>query len=272
MATMVFFHAHPDDECIATGGTMAKAAAEGHRVVLVTATAGELGEPTPGVLDEGEELADRRVREVEASARILGVARGELLGYRDSGMVGTDGNADPRSFWQADVGEAGRRLADLLEEEDADVLVVYDEHGTYGHPDHVQVHRVGLRAAELAGTARVFMTTMNRDHLVRQMRAARTAAQTVPEEVPDVEAMGLGVREERITHAVDVTAQLAAKKEAMRCHASQIAEGSFFLEMPDDAFAGSFGTEWFIQVGATPPAEPGPSAWAADLLTDAAGV
>src|SRR5687768_14908243 len=106
MATIVFVHAHPDDEAIATGGTMAKAAAAGHRVVLVTATKGEHGEVPDGFLPDGETLAERRIKETEAAARELGVARGEFLGYCDSGMIGTPENDDPGSFWQANLDEA----------------------------------------------------------------------------------------------------------------------------------------------------------------------
>src|SRR5579871_6794600 len=116
MATLVCFHAHPDDEAIATGGVMAKAAAEGHRVVLVVATRGERGEPQPGVLAPGEELWERRVREVADAAAILGVSRYEFLGYADSGMMGEPTNDLPDTFWQADVEEAARRLAGILAE------------------------------------------------------------------------------------------------------------------------------------------------------------
>jgi LmbE family N-acetylglucosaminyl deacetylase len=147
MATLVAFHAHPDDECIATGGVMAKAAEEGHRVVLVVATRGEHGEVADGFLADGETLAERRVQETHASAAALGVHRVEFLGYVDSGMMGTPENDLPGSFWTADVDEAAERLAAILREEGADVLTCYDEIGGYGHPDHIQVHRVGLRAA-----------------------------------------------------------------------------------------------------------------------------
>jgi LmbE family N-acetylglucosaminyl deacetylase len=149
MATAVFFHAHPDDEAIATAGTMAGLAADGHRVVLVTATRGELGEVPEGLLAPGETLADRRALELDAACSVLGVARHEYLGYGDSGMEGEDSNNDPGCFWQADVDEAAERLATILREEKADILTAYDEHGNYGHPDHVQVHRVGLRAGAL---------------------------------------------------------------------------------------------------------------------------
>jgi LmbE family N-acetylglucosaminyl deacetylase len=174
MATLVCFHAHPDDEAIATGGVMAAAADAGHRVVLVLATRGEHGEVDDGVLGEGETLAERRVLEVHAAAEILGVARVAFLDYVDSGMVGTPTNDEPGSFWSSDVEEAAQRLASVLREEQADVLTVYDAHGGYGHPDHIQVHRVGVRAAELAGTARVYEATMNRDHLKAGILAAAT--------------------------------------------------------------------------------------------------
>ena len=137
MATLVCFHAHPDDEAIATGGAMAKAAAEGHRVVLVVATRGEEGEVAPGVLGPGEPLGERRVAEVTAATAILGVHRLEFLGYRDSGMMGTPANDDPAAFWQADVDEAAGRLAALLDEERAAAVTTYDDHGVYGHPDHI---------------------------------------------------------------------------------------------------------------------------------------
>jgi LmbE family N-acetylglucosaminyl deacetylase len=249
MATAVFFHAHPDDEAIATGGTMARMAADGHRVVLITATGGELGEVPDGYLDPGETLAERRARELEAACAALGVARHEFLGYGDSGMDGEDSNNDPACFWQADVQEAAERLAAVLRAEGADVFTAYDERGNYGHPDHIQVHRVGLRAAELAGVARVFMATINRDYLLELMASADGVdLLATQEERPAVE--NLGVAEERITTAVDVSAFLDAKRRAMQAHGSQISETSFFLSMPAEAFASIWGTEWYIRVGA----------------------
>ena len=173
MATLVSFHAHPDDEAIPTGGALAKAADAGHRVVIVFATRGEHGEVAEDFLDEGEALWQRRVLECQRSAEVLGAARVEFLGFVDSGMMGTPENDAPDSFWQADVDEAAKRLAAILEEERADVLTVYDDHGIYGHPDHIQVHRVGVRAAELAGTPRVYEATVNRDADQRGMEQAR---------------------------------------------------------------------------------------------------
>lgn len=251
MATIVSFHAHPDDESIATGGTLARAASEGHRVVLVFGTRGECGEVAEGFLVDGEALGDRRSQEVERSAEALGAARVEFLGYRDSGMMDEPTNEDPDCFWQADVEEAASRLAQILSEESADVLTVYDDHGGYGHPDHIQVHRVGHRAAEMAGTPHVYESTMNRDHLRRVMEAA--AADNPEFEGPDLDDEAeFGSPESIITTTVDVTRWLAQKRASMAAHASQIPDDSFFLAMPEEAFAMAFGNEWFIRT--SPPA------------------
>jgi LmbE family N-acetylglucosaminyl deacetylase len=250
MATLVSFHAHPDDECIACGGVLRKASDEGHRVVLVVATRGECGEVPPGLLADGEELWQRRVEETHASAAILGVHRVEFLGYRDSGMMGTPANGAPGSFWTTPPDEAAKKLAAILEAERAEILTCYDEHGGYGHPDHIQVHRVGMRAAALAGTPRVFQSTINRDHVLRGMSMLAEQADI---EVPSAAgAEDFGMPESVITAAVDVTPYLDRKRRAMRAHASQISEQSFFLAMPDDAFAFAFGTEWFIRDGQGP--------------------
>ena len=249
--TLVTFHAHPDDEAIATGGSMAKAAAAGHRVVLVLATRGELGEVVEGVLNDGEALAERRVIEADAAAKILGVERVEFLGYRDSGMADDPRRHDAGSFASADVEEAAQRLAAILVEEDADVLTVYDSNGNYGHPDHIQVHHVGHRAGEIAGTPQVFEATMNHDYIVGLMREL---GDQMPEGVerPDPEDMDLGVPEAVITTKVDVTEFVDAKRAAMAAHASQIGENSFFLQMPPPVFGRAFGYEWFIHKGAEP--------------------
>jgi len=252
MAVLVSFHAHPDDEAIPTGGALAKAADAGHRVVIVFATRGEHGEVAEGFLDEGEELWQRREQECRRSAEVLGAARVEFLGFVDSGMMGTPENDAPGSFWQADVDEAAKRLAAILDEERADVLTVYDEHGVYGHPDHIQVYRVGVRAAELAGTPRVYEATANRDAIVRGLDEARAAGMEMPGDL-DPDAMDdFGVREDQITTEVDVSDYLDRKRAAMAAHASQISESSFFLAMPREFFARAFGTEWFIRRGAPP--------------------
>ena len=254
MATVVFFHAHPDDESIATGGTMAKLAQDGHRVVLVTATRGEHGEVPDGFLPPGEELWQRREKETEASARVLGVARGEFLGYVDSGMIGTPENDAPDSFWQADVEEAAERLAKILREESADVLTIYDDNGNYGHPDHIQVHRVGVRAAELAGVTRVYESTIDRDYFNDLMkRADELGMPPLAEEEGVTDGDGgieMGKPAAEITTRVDVRDQLETKRASMAAHASQIAETSFFLAMPPAAFEATWGTEWYIRRGA----------------------
>lgn len=252
MATLVCFHAHPDDESITTGGVMAKASAEGHRVVLVVATMGEHGEVADGVLAPGETLAERRVKETDASAAALGAHRVEFLGYTDSGMVDTPENDAPGSFWTADVDEAADRLAAILTEESADVLTIYDDHGGYGHPDHIQVHRVGTRAATIAGTPKVFQATINRDAVLRFVK------ELPPEEREDGELAELendplfGTPEDQITCRVDVRDFVAQKRASMRAHASQIPHDHFMSAMPDTAFRRAFGIEWFIREGEGP--------------------
>jgi LmbE family N-acetylglucosaminyl deacetylase len=254
MATMVTFHAHPDDECILAGGIMRKAADEGHRVVLVVATRGEHGEVEDGFLDDGEPLWQRRVAETLDSARILGAERTEFLGYSDSGMMGEPTNDQPGSFWTAPVEEAAERLAAILRDERADVLTVYDDNGGYGHPDHIQVHRVGMRAAALAGTPRVYQLTTNRGHMIRGMATfleqAKAAGMDIPADDADFDSMG--TPESEITAEVDVAAYVETKRAAMRAHASQISEQSMFLAMPDEAFRHAFGTEWAIRSGQGP--------------------
>lgn len=249
MATVVFFHAHPDDECMATAGTMTQLADQGHRVVLVTATDGAHGEVPDGFLDEGEDLASRRSRELQASCEILGVHRLEQWDYGDSGMVGTPDNDDPDCFWQADVEEAAAKLAALLDEEQATVLTCYDEHGNYGHPDHIQVHRVGVRAAELAGVERCFLATVNRDKVIELVKAAKDFGVDLGEQsVDDFETFG--VEQARITTEIDVSGYLDVKRRSMEAHASQIRPDTFPLFLPEDAFATAFSVEWYVRLGA----------------------
>jgi LmbE family N-acetylglucosaminyl deacetylase len=252
--TLVTFHAHPDDEAIATGGVMAQAKALGHRVVLVVATRGELGEVDDGFLDHGEDLARRRVAETHAAAEILGVDRVEFLGYHDSGMMGEPTNDAPGSFWSADVDEAAARLAAILDDERADVLTVYDERGNYGHPDHIQVHRVGHRAAAKAATPQVFEATVNRDYIQRLMTERAGELPDLPDSVdrPSPEELDLGMPEAVLTTQVDVGDYTDLKRAAMAAHASQISDNSFFLQLPPDAFRAAFGFEWFIRRGAEP--------------------
>ena len=244
-SVLVCFHAHPDDEVFTTGGVMRVAADAGHRVVLVTATDGALGEVPAGLLAEGERLVDRRRRELETSAGALGVHRLEMLGYPDSGMAGTPDNARADAFCNVDVEVAAARLARLLVEEGADVLTVYDPHGNYGHPDHIQVHVVGVRAAELAGVAHVYEATVNRDQMVRLMASnPQWAADASP---PDVSEFGLP--ESEITTVVDVRAAMAAKRLAMVAHESQVGDFGPFLAMPAEQVEAAFGQESFRRRG-----------------------
>ena len=247
MATLVFFHAHPDDEAIITGATIARATAAGHRVVLAFATRGELGELPADGLQPGETLAARRETETRTSAEILGVHGIDFLGFRDSGMAGDPTNHDPGSFWSADIDVAARRLAHTLNVEQADVLVTYDSNGGYGHPDHIRVHQVGIRAAAIARTPAVYEATINRDHFLRLVRAAR-AGGADDESVPDEDAIAaMGVPAARITTIVDGTPMIHVKRAAMAAHASQIAETSIFLGLPKEAFDLTWGSEWFIR-------------------------
>ena len=261
MATLVCFHAHPDDECLGSGGTIARASAEGHRVVLVVATDGAYGE-VPQDLQPGETLVDRRFKELTASAKVLGIARLEMLGYKDSGMTGWPQNNDPDAFINADVEMAANRLAKILQEERADAVTIYDWHGNYGHPDHIAVYKVGIRAAEIAGTPNIFQMTMNRDHF----RNLRNAVLANPEmqtdggmrdfdpDAPADDGNPIGEPDSVITHSVDVKKYCDQKREAIGCHASQTSDTSFRLNMTQEVFAQVFGTEWFVKVGETGPA------------------
>jgi LmbE family N-acetylglucosaminyl deacetylase len=269
--TLVTFHAHPDDEALLTAGTMARAAAEGHRVVLVVATAGEGGEVASDFLAADEQLGGRRMQELAASAAALGVHRVELLGYRDSGLG--EGSGGPGTFCAASVDEAAERLAGLLREEQADVLTTYDRNGGYGHPDHRMVHAVGHRAAQLAGTPVVLEATVNRDVLRGGVDVARSLGYEIPADFSPEVFDDWFLPDDEITTYVDVSAHLAAKRAAMEAHASQattgtpatgasplaaVADGSnlrtlaAFLALPEPVYALAFGTEWFVRRGAEP--------------------
>ena len=165
--TLMTIHAHPDDETIGTGGVMAKAVAAGHRVVLVTCTRGELGEivvPELDTPDNHRRLAEIRAGELEAAMAALGVETWENLGYRDSGMMATPGNLDPRSFWQADLDEAIRRLVWLVRVHRPDVMTHYNDFGGYGHPDHIRAHQVAIGAFYRAGDPEWYAEQVTPEH------------------------------------------------------------------------------------------------------------
>lgn len=260
--TIVFFHAHPDDEASQTSGTMARAVDAGHRVVVAYATNGDHGE-APADLRPGETVRDRRRSEAEASAQALGTARVCWLGYSDSGMMGWEANGAPGAFCNADVDEAAARLATILDEEHADVMTCYDWHGGYGHPDHIQVHQVGHRAVELASQRpRLLESTMNRDAMRRLRERALAAAGSAgaePRENADFDPDGpmddgnpMGTPEAEIHWQVDVSAYLDRKREALRAHASQVTDIGSFLGMPPEMFAAFFGAEYYIEPGRPP--------------------
>jgi LmbE family N-acetylglucosaminyl deacetylase len=253
VSTIVFLHAHPDDEASQTSGTMARAVDEGHRVVLVVATNGDHG-TAPDDLAPGETVVDRRRREADDAARVIGLHRVVRLGYADSGMSGWEQNAAAGAFSRADLDEAADRFAAVLDEEDADVAVGYDWHGGYGHPDHVQVHQVLHRAmSRAARRPRALEATLNRGDLRRMAQAARDAGQEVFDpDAPMDDGNPMGTPEEEIHWRVDVTGYLDRKRAALECHASQTSDVGMMLAMPPEVFAVAFGFEHYVEPGREP--------------------
>ncbi|MFD6072634.1 MULTISPECIES: PIG-L deacetylase family protein [Amycolatopsis] len=245
MTTIVAFHAHPDDEALLTGGTLARAAADGHRVVLVVATIGMRGTD-----------AIRRA-ELEASAKVLGVARVVHLGYAGSGH-GAILYPDPPGwvrFVRADTDEAAARLVAILREEGASVLLSYDRNGGYGHRDHVKVHEVGKRAAELAGDVRLLEATIPRDAVARLVRLVRLSR--IPFRY-DVDALlrAYSAKSE-ITHTFDVRRFARRKQAAIAAHSTQVKGNGrlaplmrVLVRLPAPLFGLLFNREWYID--ATP--------------------
>jgi LmbE family N-acetylglucosaminyl deacetylase len=244
--SLVCLHAHPDDEALLTAGTLARAVADGHRVTLVVATDGEAGLAANG---PGSALAEQRVIELQRSADRLGVQRVIRLGYPDSGLHG-----EVPGFSSVPVDEPAARLAEILQDVRADLLIGYDRNGGYGHPDHVQVHRVARRAAELATTPALLEATVDRDLLMRALRLVDKTRLAPPDFAPERMRAAYTPRAE-LTHRVDVRQHLAAKREAMRAHASQAGGGrdtrtlAFCLKLPRPLYRLAFGREWFVQVG-----------------------
>jgi LmbE family N-acetylglucosaminyl deacetylase len=250
--TLVAFHAHPDDEALLTAGTMARAAAEGHRVVLVLATDGGRGLAGPAY-GAGAGLGTVRLDEARESAVALGVARVEWLGYADSGSDAGMAPDPPGRvcFCRAPVEEAAERLAAVLRAERADVLLGYDAAGGYGHRDHVRVHEVAARAAAVAGTPVLLEATVPRDTIARAVRLGARLGRFPAGFDPASFERAYTARSD-ITHRVDVRRYAAAKRAAMRAHASKAtADGSTdrtlraFLAVPRPLFDLVFGREWF---------------------------
>ena len=243
MATVAFLHAHPDDEAIFSGGTIAALVARGHRVVLGVETGGELGLERPDV----SHLGAHRRAEADAAAAALGVDALHFLGHHDSGMLGDPANTAPGAFFAASVDAAARELAEVLAAESVDALAVYDEHGIYGHPDHVQVHRVGVAAAAAAGVDCLYEMTVDREylhfvetHLVEEAALAGDLG---------LAGSRIGSASVEIDLAIDVRAHLTVKRAAMAAHASQLPEHAPVFALDDERFAEVYGWEWFLRLG-----------------------
>jgi N-acetyl-1-D-myo-inositol-2-amino-2-deoxy-alpha-D-glucopyranoside deacetylase len=261
---MLLVHAHPDDESIGTGATMAKYAAEGAGVTLVTCTLGELGEIIPPELahlaaDADGGLGEYRIGELAAACAALGVTDHRFLGgpgrWRDSGMMGLPSNDAPGSFWQADVDEAAGELLSVIREVRPQVLISYDDNGFYGHPDHIQAHRVSRRAFELADglVSKFYATALPRSVLAGAIEAMRNRQQdgSFPGGAPDfatvqsADDFPFGVPDEDVTTEIDATAYLEQKLAAMRAHATQIAVDSPFFTFSDGVGQRAFGREYY---------------------------
>jgi N-acetyl-1-D-myo-inositol-2-amino-2-deoxy-alpha-D-glucopyranoside deacetylase len=256
-------HPHPDDETIACGGVLARYSDEGARTMVVTCTGGEQGENLAGIDLAGDDMAAVRRRELAAALSILGVADHVWLGYRDSGMKGWPSNDHPEAFVSADPDEAGSQLAEIIVDFRPDVVVCDDEKGGYGHPDHVMAHEVTRRALTIAAeggwpVAKWYVRTFPRSRLLafhRRLLAAGLASPFGDDDVASADDLGFGAPDEEVTAAVDVRPWLERKQAALRAHASQIGEDSFFLNAPDVAEV--FGTEYFSRRGGTVSVEDG---------------
>jgi LmbE family N-acetylglucosaminyl deacetylase len=246
VATVVFVHAHPDDEAIFTAGTMCLLNKAGHRVVLVVATGGELGLPHEDA-DGPAHLAALRRGETAEAADLLGVARTHFLGYHDSGMAGDATNQAVGSLWSTDVAEIADAIAVVLGQEDAEALVTYDETGIYGHPDHLQVHRASKMAAEQAGTRTVYEATVDREYL--HFVESHLVEEAILAGDLGMVRSHLGVPSVMITNAVDVSSELDRKRAAMAAHASQIPETTSAFQLGLEQFVAVYGWEWFVRSG-----------------------
>lgn len=258
---LLLVHAHPDDETITTGATMARYAAEGALVTLVTCTRGEEGEIIPPALahlgpERDDGLGAHRAGELAAAMRALDVTDHRFLGgpgrFRDSGMSGLDQNGRPGTFWSAGVDEAAALLVPVIREVRPQVLVTYDPRGGYGHPDHIQAHRVATRAAELAAdaayepagagapdaagaaepwaVARIYWTCVARTAAEKGLAELAAAGHPFPGTATVADLPGV-VDDGEVTAAVAGGAYAARKARAMAAHETQItvADGSFAL-------------------------------------------
>jgi LmbE family N-acetylglucosaminyl deacetylase len=262
MPGLLSFHAHPDDEVIQTGGVLADASAAGRPTLVVTATDGAEGEihnyDDPDAIRP--RLAEVRAEEMAAAMTILGVGSQAFLGYRDSGMMGEDTNFHPDCFWQADFETAVGRMVQHIRRFRPDVMTIYDPYGGYGHPDHIQVHRVGLAAFWAAPdigryplqngeeawlVPKVYWSTWPRSRR-RRFAEIRLAAGEITQEEYDAAAVS-GTPDEVIT-MVDTSAWIDKKLDALRAHRSQIPEDWFMLRVDEEMRTDVVGTEAFYRV------------------------
>jgi len=257
---LLLVHAHPDDESIATGGTMARYAAEGALVTLVTCTRGEQGEIVPPELRGlgARELADLRVEELADAMRALGVTDHRFLGpYEDSGMIGTPENERATAFWNADLDEAASHLVKVIDEVRPQVVVTYDEHGGYGHPDHIQAHRVTNLAVAAAGwrVAKVYHCAWGGPERRRRERedyeaAGRPGGFDLPD--PDTAKPPPAP----ITTTVDVAAYVERKMAAIAAHRTQVTVVGRFFALSNNVAHEAFDEEHFTLAHGTLGAEP----------------
>jgi N-acetyl-1-D-myo-inositol-2-amino-2-deoxy-alpha-D-glucopyranoside deacetylase len=252
---LLLVHAHPDDEVVGTGATMARYLAEGAQVTLVTCTLGEEGEihvPELAQLaaDQADQLGGWRISEWREAGRALGLTDARFLGgagrFRDSGMMGTDANAHPRAFWQADLDTAARLLVDVIRETRPQVVVTYDPNGFYGHPDHIQAHRVAMRGVELAAdpavesaagpawrVAKVYWTAVPRSVMVAAFERFGGSSDNPFEGVESVEDLPFGTPDEEITTRFDASAHAKAKADAIKAYPTQIPPTSWLARLSD---------------------------------------
>jgi N-acetyl-1-D-myo-inositol-2-amino-2-deoxy-alpha-D-glucopyranoside deacetylase len=266
---LLLVHAHPDDETIGTGATMAKYAAAGAHVTLVTCTLGEEGEILVPELahlaaDRDDALGAVRIDELAAAMKALGVTDHRFLGgegrWRDSGMMGMPTNDFPGCFWQADLDEAIGALVAVMREVRPQVVVSYDEVGGYGHPDHIQAHRVAVGAFEASGDATRYLEAgepwapvkfYETAIPVSVLRAGYDALKELGEEAPfgitDPDELTFGTPDDQVTTEIDAREQLPAKIEAMRAHRTQIAVDGMFFALSNNIGQGAFGIEYYRQ-------------------------
>ncbi|HEY8744576.1 MAG TPA: PIG-L family deacetylase [Chloroflexota bacterium] len=263
--TLLAVFAHPDDEAFSMGGTYAKAAAAGIHTVLVCATRGEAGEIHAPDLDPQEaqgRLASIREDELRKACAILGIAELHFLNYRDSGMVGTPENADPRNFHNAAPEEATERVTRLIRQCRPQVVVTSNERGDYGHPDHLAAHRTTMAAVAAAAdpaqfpqqelppwqVAKLYHPAFSRSSFQQLREELQRRGIAPPFGGDERDPTDFTVPDEQITTRIDVRAFAAQKREALRAHRTQISADHFFLTMPEDLRQTAFGTETFARV------------------------